>query len=86
MNLNRKNRDIPPSRQPGTEVAYVKEPSTYGKMTITEVAEQGHMWCVDADGVRCGPFWPEELGLAEEFYVPVVHTNLGLLGGTLPGA
>lgn len=55
--------------KPGDAVAYVKDPSLYGVMTVVEVTFRGWVVCEDADGRPLGKFQPGELDEAEKFYV-----------------
>lgn len=52
----------------GDRVGYVKDPSEYGPMVVTEVTFRGWVWCDDREGVRTGPFRPDELDDADKFW------------------
>jgi hypothetical protein len=55
----------------GDAVAYVKDPSLYGIMTVDEVTFRGWVVCDFQDGSRAGKFRPEELDDAARFYTGV---------------
>jgi len=54
--------------EPGAAVAYIKDPSLYGLMVVTEVTFRGMVYCDDALLHRCGPFQPHELDDAAKYY------------------
>lgn len=54
---------------PGDAMAYVRDPSLYGVMTVREVTFRGWVVCEDADGRPMGKFQPSELDVADKYFV-----------------